>query len=384
MSAATQSRTENATRSAARQRRAAACAALAALFAASCLLTTSLDGLEGSSVSTDDGGSDSGAPDRSDAGDEAGAEGGYDANGESGLDGEVGVDVIDAGDSRDDATINDGSDDIADGAMVDGAPRVPTVVVRTGDALRGIAEHGDEIFWVQGSGIVRAPKAPDAGQLTFVDTVGNAFDVAVDNDYVYWSTGSGPLGNEVYRKPLGSTTPAGPAFFPGAGETLYLAVGNAGRVYVTGAKAITVAPRVDGGFSEAIYREQSGAAGIATDGRYLVWSLDSGIVRGGLAGPPPEPGSVYPGMPGEVAGIGMDGEEVFWIGGDGVVRASPILSPLPPTPREVCRRVEFADAEVDARPDGASAATFADVAVDDQWVYFTEPALRRISKCSKR
>jgi hypothetical protein len=82
--------------------------------------------------------------------------------------------------------------------------------------------------------------------------------------------------------------------------------------------------------------------------------------------------------------VATDGDEIFWIATDGHVRAMSLTSPLP-VPREVCRAsIEPGDAAADARPDGPTSAVIRDVAVDDTWVYFGEPALRRISKCAKR
>ncbi|HMI83902.1 MAG TPA: hypothetical protein VK550_07395, partial [Polyangiaceae bacterium] len=70
---------------------------------------------------------------------------------------------------------------------------------------------------------------------------------------------------------------------------------------------------------------------------------------------------------------------------DGAVRAVSLTNPVPLPPREVCRaRIEMNDAEVDAGPDGGNNLPIIDIAVDEQWVYFSEPSLRQISKCIKR
>jgi hypothetical protein len=341
--------------------------ALGASLTASCLLTTSLDGLEGPPLLPDagtDGGTFDGSAGKSD--------GEPDAETESGP----------AADGGRDASVEDGRTDDrsvfdAIGEDSDGAPKEPIPVAPTGDVVLGIAEHGDDVYWVQrdpNAGIVRAPKV--GGPAAFVQMTSDAFDVAVDDNYVYWSTGSR---NEVLRKALGSTMPSGTVLFPGAGATLYLAVEVAGRVYATGADAVTVAPRIDGGTSDAIHKFQSGAAGIALSGTDIFWSVTAGIVRGDDS--PQMPRSVYASAPGEVSGIATDGQEIYWIAPDGGVRALMLNNPVPTPPREVCRA---SIGMGDAGTDGGEAAAIVDIAVDDEWVYFAEPPRRRISKCLKR
>ena len=336
-------------------------AALGAIFTLNCLLTTSLDGLEGPPALPDGGERDGGAT-------ESDARGG-DAAGESSSDAQH--DGVPAGDRA-----------ILDVVLDGGGAKGPIAVADAGGVVRGLAEHGGDLYWVQGdlsTGIVRAPKAGGTAPVFFHMTA-TAIDVAIDADYVYWSTGKG---NEVFRKPIASTAPGDEVvLFSGAGETLYLAVGTAGRVYATGFDVVVVGPRADAATSFVHYREQKGAAGITARGTDLFWSVAAGIVRGDEA-PSPER-SVYSGVPGEVAGVATDGDEIFWISTDGDVRAMSLMSPLP-LPRDVCRaRIEIGDAAADARPDGPTSTIILDIAVDDEWVYFGEPALRRISKCAKR
>jgi len=338
------------------------------MLTASCLLTTSLDGLEGPPLSLDAGTPDAGTPDAAtpdgSAPDSAVSEGGSDANA---LDGGAG-----------DGPLFDGS--IADSDAEDGATKEPIPVASTGDVVRGIAEHGTDVYWVQGgpgAGIVRAPKL--GGPAAFVQMAADAFDVAVDDEYVYWSTGKG---NEVFRKGSASAAPGAP-LFSGARETLYLATGTAGRVYATGWDFVVVGPRGDSGMSLVHYSSQMGSAGIATSASDIFWSSAAGILRGNESGQAPQ--SVYGNATGEIAGIATDGQEVYWMAPDGAVRALSLGIPVPPPPREVCRAsVDGADAEAGARPDGTDGSRVLDVAVDDQWVYFAEPARRRISKCPKR
>jgi hypothetical protein len=349
---------------------------------ASCLLTTSLDGLEGPPVSGDAGGPDGGAPDGSEAGWEDGSDGGADVSADTGPDAEGGSDTTEDDGNADEGAIDDGAGDLDVGDVGDGAPTGPIRVAGAGGALRGIAEFGPYVYWVQSdmnSGIVRALK-DGSGPSEFVDRTFDAFDVAVDAGYVYWST----RGNLVFRKPNGSDASDGVPLFSGPSATRYIAAGTSGRIFVTGMNTLAVGPRPDAGISDVLYPPQMGAAGIAVNGTDLFWSLDTGILRGRDDGIwPVQP--VYRGMPGEVAGIATDGDDVYWIASDGAVRAISLNDPITSAPREVCRaRVEMGDAAVDARADAAGSAVIADVAVDDQWVYFTEPAIPQISKCAKR
>jgi hypothetical protein len=269
----------------------------------------------------------------------------------------------------------DGLDDVGDGRVT-----APTRVAPAGGRVRGIAVHGGDVYWVQGdasTGIVRASK-DGLGQPSFFHATFAAFDVAVDDSFVYWSTGSG---NQVFRKAIGA--PASPAevLFSGAAETLYLTVGASGRVYVTGNNTVAVGPRIDAGFGDVHYLFQPGAAGIALSDNDLFWSVIDGIVRGDVTGQPPRP--VYNGAPGEVSGVATDGQEIYWITSEGTVRAMSLTHPIP-VPRDLCRaRIEATDAEVDARADSGGKGANFDIAVDDQWVYFAESAPHQISKCPK-
>jgi hypothetical protein len=318
--------------------------AIVALFASSCLLTTSLDGLEGPPLEPDAG-----------AGGASGTGGGGGAGGSGG--------VSDAG--AIDAPLTD--------AAADGSAKGPFAVAPTGAVVLGIAEHGGDVFWVQGdtgAGIVRAPKL--GGGSSYVQVTPDAFDVAVDDNDVYWSTGSG---NQVFKKRLGSDASASELVFSGAGQTLYLAAGSGARLYATGNDTIAVGPHADAGTSDALYLSRIGAAGIAVSGANLFWSDDTGIVRGADDGQTMQ--SIYRAGPGEIRGIATDGQDVYWMARDGALRAISLTDPGAGPPREVCRT------DPETAMDGGPRAA-ADVAVDDQWVYFAEPAKRRISKCLKR
>ncbi|HMI88895.1 MAG TPA: hypothetical protein VK550_32675, partial [Polyangiaceae bacterium] len=286
-------------------RRAARCwAAVGALLTGSCLLTTSLDGLEGPPLVPDAGAPDGGSPDAT----EGGWEDAADADAERDPGGEGGSDAAD-GDATSGDRIPDAVGDSSD--IGDAIARGPIVVAPTSSVVRGLAEHGADVYWVQGdpsAGIVRAPKA-GGGPSAFFHMPPNAFDVAVDADYVYWSTGKK---DEVFRKPIGSVGPDEELVYSGANETLYLAVGTVGRIYATGFNTVVVGPRADASTSFVHYPAQMGAAGIAFNGAGLYWSVTAGVVRGDESGQSP-PRSVYSGAPGEVSGIAADEQDLYWI-----------------------------------------------------------------------
>lgn len=313
--------------------------AAGACLTAGCLLTTSLDGLEGSPLS--DGGATDGR-------------------------------FLD--DDARDGTI-DGP--IADGAGAGG----PFVVTRVGGTLRGLTARGGDLFWVQtetSPGIARV--ATQGGDPVFVHNTAQAFDVAADDTYVYWSTGAGSgAGNEVWRKAL-TAGGAPELLFSGAGETLYIAQGRDGRIYATGSGTIVVGPRADAGTSDALYLSQTGAAGIAVSEGDIFWSSAAGIARGAFGATAPA-APMYRGSPGEVLGVATDGRDVYWIDVRGAVRALSSSDPSGAPPREICRAAGLSDGG--STVEGGEPWKVADVAVDAEWVYFTDPANRTIDKCRK-
>jgi hypothetical protein len=349
------------------------CAGFVVMSTASCLLTTPLGGLVGPPLSTDDGGITDGGV--------HGDGGEADIADTNVADAEAGVGNTDAG--------FDGAGPVQDAPIADGDDgdvKRPIRVARVNGVLRGIAEHGEYVYWAQTdvfAGIARVPKEPnEAGMSPFFINTPNAFDVGVDDEFVYWSTGTS---NEVYRKAIQADGSSAELFW-GADEAFYLAVGAAGHFYVTGRESVAVGPRPDAGYTDLHYRLQFGAAGIATHGAYLFWSRDICIFRGTDQGQAKDKEQlIYSGMPGDVAGVATDGVELYFVGPNGIVRAIVLDDPLAP-PREVCRgSAETNDAESDARVDGdAGTLPGADIAVDEQWVYFTEPAIQQISKCRKR
>jgi hypothetical protein len=135
---------------------------------------------------------------------------------------------------------------------------------------------------------------------------------------------------------------------------------------------MVVGPIGDAGMAWVHYASQEGIAGIAANGADLFWSVEAGVVRGDESGQTPR--AVFGDSPGEILGLASDGQDVFWVASDGTVRARSVGSPVPLPARDVCK----------ANIGAANASAVRDVAVDDAWVYFAEPPLRRISKCAKR
>jgi hypothetical protein len=273
----------------------------------------------------------------------------------------------------------DGSGGAQGGAMPDSSPDVlpdvpppkgPFPVRTTAALLGGISVLGADIYWVETGptgGVFRAAKEGSGPITTIYRTNAidlSAFDVAADSNYVYWSNGSG---NKVFRKGAVPGS-AQQDYYPGAGATRYLAVGDQGHVYVTEPASVAYGPP-----SMLFFGGQMGASGIAVYGTDVYWGytgLGGGIRQAAAGGT--SFNEILTGESSGVAGVATDGQDIYWITEKGDVRSSP-TGPMARVPRFVCS----APAQVDAASWGG-----ADVAVDDTWVYFTEPF--QISKCLKQ
>ena len=310
---------------------------LAAL--ASCLLTTSLEGLEGPPLET------------------PAADATSDGSGVHDV-----VQQADASDASDSARASDAPD---------GGPVGPTLLVQTGGRPRGIAVVGTRLYWVENEPdhLVCMPKqGPEAGAPRYLEIPSELstqpFDIGADDTYAYWSANT-----VVYRKVLRSGDPcgsdvAGASYFPGTGTspTTYLAVAN-GLVYVTdgatvvvGADIVTTvgSPPVP---SVVLYPEQPGAAGIAFVNDTLVWGRDGGLAAG--TADPTVPGPIAQDLgsvSGVTSGVASDGSSVYFISDD--VRIMKMNLGAPGTPVTLWTAGE---------PFGQS-----DIAVDDQKIYFTK------------
>jgi hypothetical protein len=314
-------------------RLALACASLAASLA-SCTLLASRDGLEGPPLTEGADGGDASAP--------------GDARGE---------DVI--ADTRPD----DGADASSAG---------PVTLFAGQQGAIGIATSGTSVYWVAGQprGLLRAPRA--GGAITHLDDVnqpvGDAFDLAVDAAYVYWSTRSD---GRVQRRPLGGGANE-PCFTAGT-HAAYIALGAAG-VYVTdfqndvseaGVGVGSVVLGACGGAPATVFADQPRATGLATLAQLLYWGrnqpdgISFGATSGGTA-------STFHDVTGAVGGVAVDASALYWI-------------------REARRvmRFDFATRQEAELYDAGAPFGDGDVAVDDEAVYWTESAngvVKRIRK----
>jgi hypothetical protein len=255
----------------------------------------------------------------------------------------------------------------------------PTLVYSAppGASIRGIAVFGPDLYWVEGGlgrGIFRMRKDGDAGTTSPIFYTTNAYDVAVDAKSIYWTEGSPSY--QAWQMPITggvNTTPTSyfshNSSFPG-----YIAIDDSAILYVT---TIDTGRILSGsaGSSANPYVAQSGIAGIAfysvadAGVHDLLWGYGAGIRYGPPGGSGPGAKDLYTGSSDPVQGVATDGQEVFWISNEQAIKRGDLATAA--TPRDV----------------GCSPPRdlghYADIAVDDRWVYFTWPSKNQIYKCLK-
>jgi hypothetical protein len=196
----------------------------------------------------------------------------------------------------------------------------------------------------------------------------NAFDLLFDATNIYWSNAEN--NQVVVRSQMGGQAQE---YFSGGGRVSFLSFqspGDGSSIWATdydpsggSSGEVLVGPKPGGTSSSAIYSGQTGAAGVAVYNGNVYWGTPSGIAFGPLTYnanistiASPEP----------VAGVAVDGEGiVYFLAGSSLYRYET----------------------------GAAGATFVyqetqdagvgDVAVDDQYVYFSEPALGCIIRVTR-
>jgi hypothetical protein len=160
----------------------------------------------------------------------------------------------------------------------------------------GIAVHAGTLCWVQGQSLLEVVCAPAAGgspaQITTLASetndplVQDAFDVARDDTYLYWS--NGPK-NQIVRQPLagGASSP----YFTGDQQLSYIVLDGTNlwaTDYVAGATSgnIVVGPSASGS-SMLIYPSETQAAGIGVYSGSVYWgraapnTISAGLTGGG-------------------------------------------------------------------------------------------------------
>jgi len=294
-----------------------------------------------------------------------------------------------------DAPLSDGPDG-PDGPV--GPACSPCPVRHVVGTLRGIAVTDEHFYWVEGSvattGLgswtayrVSKPNADEAGAAEEIAQGTDLFDVAVSNGYAFFTDGP-----RVGRKALGDASAPAQYFSVGVGVT-YLTVDTFGRAFASGPNLIAMGPcspptpcpttgPASTGASSIILKQGDGAigvSGVALHSNLLFWSHADGpgVNRAEVSTLPLAPREMDFEVPPEpVSGVAADETDVYWIAGNHLILATPITG-APMSPRKVCDDANEIDAD-------AGFGSNADIAVDVDWVYFTEPNAGRIRKCSKR
>jgi hypothetical protein len=338
------------------------------VLAPSCLLFTSLDGLEGPPL-------DDASVER-----EAGGQGGHD-EADGLLDSEppdaslTEADAPDTPPSEVDAA--DASDAPPDAAADadetgDGRPPEPILFQTTSGVPLGITTGPSDVYWTETSfpGLLRAPKNsqnPTSGVHVeaLADNLGDPFDVAVDDTYLYWTEQK--TANTVWRRPLHAGMDAGAkqSFFSGPGTTEYLAVGP-GFGYVTAASLnlIAVGPKGSLSTSDQLYPLQADVSGLAIVGDTLYWSIAAGdgskLVAGSTSsGTAP---STVAAVAGTVSGVAADAKDIYWIADGRRVMGMNVVARQP--------QVLLYESDSDMGQ--------GDIAIDGGRIYFTAPLAKAI------
>jgi hypothetical protein len=244
-----------------------------------------------------------------------------------------------------------------------------------GASLRGIAVFGPDLFWVEngaGRGVFRMSKQAGAGNAQQLQITPNAYDVAVDASFIYWSEGSPSY--QVFQMPItgGVRTMPTPYFAHNAEFPRYLVVDDLAVAYVTTNTGSILSGIT--GMSAHPYAAQTGVAGIAfymvadAGVHDLLWGYGAGIRYGPTRGS----GSgtdIYTGATDPVQGIATDGQDLFWISNGQAIKKGEVAT-------AAARETICFGSPQDFGP-------FADIAVDEQWVYFTWPSKNQIYKCLK-
>jgi hypothetical protein len=242
----------------------------------------------------------------------------------------------------------------------------------------GITVYGGDVCWVGGSpsGLYCAPitggppasvrrlDTPDDAPFLY-----DAFDLALDATYVYWSNGSH---NQVVRKQLPNGT-AG-EYFTGPGRVSFLTLDGTGDVYATdfdpsriGAAGFVVQGPVGGGPTSTVcYGAQPTPSGVATfDGMVFWGNASADVLRSG-----PYAGNVPPwevSTPGPVSGVAIDSHGTVYL----IANEQQIL------------RLQRAATQTEAVFTAPGPFGMGDIAVDEQWIYWTEPALGTVMRLAK-
>jgi hypothetical protein len=255
--------------------------------------------------------------------------------------------------------------------------------VSNGGIPRGIALSDTGVYWaeVKPVGILYAPKnAPSdaAPAVIHVDTnndhLDDVFDVAVDQTSLYWTEYR--LG-VVHKKPLAGTI-LDTSYFNGAGHGAYLTLTGDSHVYLTDFNMV-IAAIVQGPPSLSVANNQKPpASGIAFCGDSIFWAWGNPSIIATADSTSMLPTDYYtPSDPGAITGLACDTDNFYWIQDNRSIRWTDRVQ------REREEPLYTSDSDFATDTD----VNVADLAVDDEWIYFTKPldrAIYRLAKPPKR
>jgi hypothetical protein len=290
-----------------------------------------------------------------------------------------GTDAAAAGDASSSGGDAAGSSEsgVPDSSVLDASIAVPLYCGLTQPL--GITLFDTNVCWVGNvnpRGLFCAPTA-GGGTPVHIDIasdealLANAFDLLFDATNVYWSNGEN--NQVVVRSQVGGQAQE---YFSGGGRVSFLSFqspGDSSSIWATdydpsggSLGEVIVGPNPGGTSSSAIYNGQPGAAGVAVyNGTNVYWGTPSGIAFGPLTGGA-NMSTIACASPQPVAGVAVDGEGVvYFLAGSSLYRYE----------------IGAASAMVvyqETQDPGAG-----DVAVDAQYVYFSEPALNCIIRVTR-
>jgi hypothetical protein len=273
-----------------------------------------------------------------------------------------------------------GLDDVDAGEADAQGPTHPSPILfrdrMNGGIPRGIALSDNGVYWAEVSplGILYAPKVPsDAGPMvvhldTNSDFLNDVFDVAVDETNLYWTE---YMQNEVYFRPLVGGTPSK---FNGAGHAAYLTLFGSGHVYLTDYNS-TISAIVEGPPSLSVANNQMPpAAGIASCSGAVFWAWGQPSVIATRDSTSTLPKVWYmPSEPAAITGLACDLRNFYWIENNRSIRWTDRVLREPEEP------LYTSDTDFGNEAD----AIVGDIAVDNDWIYFTKPLDRAIYKLAK-
>jgi hypothetical protein len=260
----------------------------------------------------------------------------------------------------------------SDSTTADGPAAVQKIYCGLTDP-RGVALANGNVCWVgdlNPRGLFCAAPDGSSAMPIHVDVQSDAsflldaFDLWFDATNVYWTNGGH---NQVVVRPQSGGQPQ--EYFSGGGRVSFLAPGDGATLWATdfpdpsdsnpmSSGEVIVGPSAGGTSSNAIYTGEAGAAGVAMYNGNVYWGTPNGIAFGPLAGN----ATIYridsPEKP--AAGLAVDAHGVvyFLAGGQSLYR----YNTGDTTPTRVYQEMQ-----------GMFGA--GDVALDDSYVYFSEPDL---------